>query len=99
MAIAHNVLGRLVRFNSARDKSGEGWRVSGGQRDSQRQRTSIGRVLIGALLRGIGFLRWTDIEQERFPLLSRTGLQSPRPVPPSTFCEDARLPPAGRFSI
>jgi membrane peptidoglycan carboxypeptidase len=58
MAIAH-ILGRLAHFNSARDKSGEGWRVSGGQRDSQRPRTSIGRVLGRALLRGIGILRWT----------------------------------------
>src|SRR6266851_9379702 len=58
MAIAH-ILGRLAHFNSARDKSGEGWRVSGGQRDSQRPRTSIGRVLGRALLRCIGILRWT----------------------------------------
>jgi hypothetical protein len=58
MAIAH-ILGRLAHFNSARDKSGEGWRLSGGQRDSQRPRTSIGRVLGRALLRCIGILRWT----------------------------------------
>jgi hypothetical protein len=55
MAIAH-ILGRLAHFNSARDKSGEGWRVSGGQRDSQRPRISIGRVLGRALLRCIGIL-------------------------------------------
>jgi hypothetical protein len=56
MAIAHDVLGRLARFNTARrDKSDEEWRVSEGQRDSRQQRASR---LTRALLLGIRVLRW-----------------------------------------
>src|SRR5437016_1977000 len=59
MAIAHDVLGRLTRFNTARrDKSDAGWRVSEGQRDSQQQRASM---RTRALLLGIRVLRWTVV--------------------------------------
>src|SRR5438874_2386285 len=47
MAIADNVLGRLVRFNAARGKPGD-----------NNQRGSTGRRLDGVLLRGIRVLRW-----------------------------------------
>ena len=47
MAIADNVLGRLVRFNAARGKPGD-----------NKQRGSTGRRLDRVLLRGIRVLRW-----------------------------------------
>jgi len=46
MAIADNVLGRLVRFNAARGKPGD------------QPRVPIRRRLGALLLRGIGILRW-----------------------------------------
>jgi hypothetical protein len=46
MAIADNVLGRLVRFNAARGKTGD------------REPGSFRRGLGALLLRGIGVLRW-----------------------------------------
>src|SRR5690242_21691801 len=49
MAIADNVLGRLVRFNAARGKTGD------------REPRSFRRGLGAVLLRSIGVLRWVVV--------------------------------------